>query len=98
MSVLLPLQVQIKQNGISQSTVELGVLRGALYVIAKQDSPEYRLESYSEDLFWWIALCRHSKATKGKAKRVGVMDGWAGQLRAKSGKVRSDVIALIGSA
>ncbi len=51
MSVLLPLQVQIKQNGISQSTVELGVLRGALYVIAKQDSPEYRLESYSEDLF-----------------------------------------------
>ena len=39
-----------------------------------------------------------SKAGQGKAKRVGVMDGCTGQLRAKSGKVRSDVIALLGSA
>ena len=38
--VSLPVQVQVKQNGISQSTVELGVLIGAQHVIANQGWPE----------------------------------------------------------
>ena len=41
---------------------------------------------------------QQSYLKQSKAKRVGVMDGCTGQLRAKSGKVRSDVIALLGSA